>query len=222
MRTVIFDLDGTLADTSGDLIAAANAAFRSLGHGDLLDPAADQRTAFRGGRAMLRLGFSRLGADWSEADVDRGYPVLLQAYEADIDRHTRLYPGVERAVEALRSKGFCVGVCTNKPEGLAETLLTRLGVRSMFASMVGADTYPVRKPDPLPYRKSVELAGGAVERSFLIGDTETDRETARNAGVPSVLVTFGPDGPGVSRMTPEALLDHYDDLPDLAAGLLGD
>lgn len=222
MRTVIFDLDGTLADTSGDLIAAANAAFRAMGHGDMLDPGADQHTAFRGGREMLRLGFKRLGGDWSEEDVDRGYPVLLQAYEADIDRHTRLYPGAEQAVETLRSKGFRVGVCTNKPAGLAETLLRRLGVRDMFGSMVGADTFPVRKPDPLPYRKSVELAGGAVESSFLIGDTETDRATARNAGVASVLVTFGPDGQGVSRMAPEALLDHYDDLPELAARLLGD
>jgi len=219
-RTVIFDLDGTLADTSGDLIAAANACFRGLGHGALLDPVADASTAFRGGRAMLRLGFQRLGMG-GEAEIDREFPNLLAAYEADIDRYTVLYPGCIDAVERLRLAGYAVGICTNKPEGLAETLMTRLGVRDMFASLVGADTLPTRKPDPAPYVAAVERAGGDVARSVLIGDTETDRNTSRAVGVPSVLVTFGPDGRGVEALAPEALLDHYDDLDRVVRGLIG-
>ncbi|MFM7444391.1 MAG: HAD family hydrolase, partial [Tabrizicola sp.] len=122
MRCVVFDLDGTLADTSADLLAAANACFPSA----VLGPE-DALTAFHGGRAMLRLGFSRLGRAWSEADVDAGYPVLLEAYRAGIATHTRLYPGAMEAVEALKGAGFAVSVCTNKPEGLAELLLTELG-----------------------------------------------------------------------------------------------
>lgn len=220
MRTVIFDLDGTLADTSADLIAAANACFRGLGHGDLLDPAADQLTAFHGGRAMLRLGFSRLGTA-DEAVVDAQYPVLLAAYEQGIDRHTRLYPGVVDAVEALLAAGFRTGICTNKPAGLAEILMDRLGVRGLFGSLVGADTLPVRKPDPAPYRLSVERAGGAVARSMLVGDTETDSRTAAAAGVPVALVTFGPEGEGVSRLAPDALLGRFADLPALAERLIG-
>jgi len=220
VRTVIFDLDGTLADTSADLIAAANACFRGLGHGDLLDPAADQLTAFHGGRAMLRLGFSRLGAT-DEAEVDAQYPVLLAAYEQGIDRHTRLYPGVVDAVEALLAAGFRTGICTNKPAGLAELLMDRLGVRGLFGSLVGADTLPVRKPDPAPYLLSVERAGGAVTRSMLVGDTETDSRTAAAAGVPVALVTFGPEGEGVSRLAPDALLGRFADLPALAERLIG-
>lgn len=220
MRTVIFDLDGTLADTSADLIAAANACSRGLGHGDLLDPAADQLTAFHGGRAMLRLGFSRLGAT-DEAEVDAQYPVLLAAYEQGIDRHTRLYPGVVDAVEALLAAGFRTGICTNKPAGLAELLMDRLGVRGLFGSLVGADTLPVRKPDPAPYLLSVERAGGAVTRSMLVGDTETDSRTAAAAGVPVALVTFGPEGEGVSRLAPDALLGRFADLPALAERLIG-
>jgi phosphoglycolate phosphatase len=219
MRTVIFDLDGTLADTSADLIAAANACFRQMGVRARLHPVEDALTAFHGGRAMLRLGLSRLGP-FDESEIDRWYPVLLAAYEDGIDRETRLYPGAVEAVTALRVAGFATGICTNKPAGLAETLVRRLGVRDLFGSLVGADTLPVRKPDPAPYHLSVRQAGGVSARSILIGDTETDRKTATAAGVASVLVTFGPEGDGIARLKPEALLDAYADLPALAARLL--
>jgi len=220
VRTVIFDLDGTLADTSADLIAAANACFRGLGQGDLLDPVGDALTAFHGGRAMLRLGFARLGTV-DEAEVDRQYPILLSAYEDGIDRETRLYPGAVEAVEALRGAGFVTGICTNKPERLAELLVTRLGVRDLFASLIGADTLSVRKPDPAPYRLSVERAGGAVGRSMLVGDTETDRKTGAAAGVPVALATFGPAGRGVADFAPEAVFDAFHELPALADRLIG-
>ena len=219
MRTVIFDLDGTLADTSADLIAAANACFRGMGAGDMLNPVGDALTAFHGGRAMLRLGLSRLGPV-EEAVVDRWYPDLLAAYRDGIDRETRLYPGAVQAVQALRGAGFLTGICTNKPVALADLLLCRLGVRELFGALVGADTLPVRKPDPAPYHLSVREAGGRSDRSILIGDTETDRATATAAGVASVLVTFGPEGAGIARLKPEALLDSYADLPALAERLL--
>lgn len=217
-RTVVFDLDGTLADTSGDLLAAANACFRGMGHGDLLTEA-DTLTAFHGGRAMLRLGFSRLG-DWTEADVDAQYPLLLQAYRQDIDSRTRLYPGAVAAVETLRSQGFAVSICTNKPEALAQLLLQRLGVRDLFGALVGADTLPTRKPDPAPYIAAVERAGGTVARSMLIGDTDTDRKTGLAVGIPVALVTFGPEGHGIARLAPEALLHHFDDLAALAERMI--
>lgn len=219
MRSVIFDLDGTLADTSADLIAAANACFRTLGAGDVLHPVTDALTAFHGGRAMLRLGFSRLG-EVSEAEVDRQYPLLLAAYAEAIDTHTRLYPGAVAAVQALRAAGFACAICTNKPEGLAETLTRRLGIRDLFGALIGADTLPTRKPDAAPYVAAVQRVGGTVARSLLVGDTATDVDTGRVCGVPVVLVTFGPEGRGVARLEPEALLDHFDDLPALAARLL--
>jgi phosphoglycolate phosphatase len=219
MRTVVFDLDGTLADTSADLLAAANAVFRDLGHGDLLG-AGDTLTAFHGGRAMLRLGFSRLGiAD--RAQEDAHYPALLAAYAGAIDTHTRMYPGAVGAVIALRAAGFATAICTNKPEALAVELVRRLGIADLFGALVGADTLPTRKPDAAPYLAAVTRAGGQVGRSMLVGDTETDRKTGLAAKVPVALVTFGPEGQGVARLRPEALLDHFDDLPDLAARLIG-
>lgn len=220
-RAVIFDLDGTLADTSGDLIAAANACFVALGHGAMLDPQGDQLTAFQGGRAMLRLGFERLNGAADETDIDREFPNLLTAYEADIDRHTTLYPGAMAAVGRLHKAGYAVGICTNKPEGLARLLLTRLGILDQFTSLIGADTLPTRKPDPAPFFAAVDGAGGDPARAVLVGDTDTDRKTARAAGVPSILVGFGPEGQGVARLAPEAMLDHYDDLDAIVARLIG-
>ena len=216
MRCVVFDMDGTLADTSADLLAAANACFPRA----VLGPA-DTLTAFHGGRAMLRLGFDRLERVWTEADVDAAYPVLLEAYRGGIATHTRLYPGAMAAVEGLKSAGFAVSICTNKPEGLADLLLTALGVREAFGALVGADTFPVRKPDAVPYRAAVERAGGVVSRSMLVGDTETDAKTGVAAGVPVALVTFGPEGRGVERFQPAALLDRFEDLPGLASRLIG-
>ncbi len=220
MRTVIFDLDGTLADTSGDLIAAANRCFQGLGLGDLLDPVADAATALRGGRAMLTLGFSRVDG-FEDADIDTQYPILLAAYADDIDTHTTLYPGAMDAVATLTSSGYAVGIATNKPEGLAETLMQSLGVRDQFASLIGADTLPVRKPDPAHHFEAVHRAGGDPKRSLLVGDTATDRDTSRNAGVPSILVTFGPGREDVLALDPEATIDHYDQLPAVVARLIG-
>lgn len=218
MGTVIFDLDGTLADTSGDLIGAANACFRGLGLGNLLDPATDAGTALRGGRAMLRLGFSRVDGS-GEADVDGQYQTLLDAYATDIDTHTFMYEGAMDAVEALKSNGFKVGIATNKPEGLAQTLLERLGVRDAFASLVGADTLPVRKPDPEHLFEAVRRAGGDPALCCLVGDTATDRNTALAAGVASILVTFGPSGEDMAALKPEILLDRYEDLPTIVERL---
>lgn len=219
MRTLIFDLDGTLADTSADLIRAANDCFAAGGHGGPLDPARDAGTAFHGGRAMLRLGAARLRLDWDEDAIDAVFPAFLERYEAAIDRETRLYPGVRAALDALRADGVRLGVCTNKPERLAAILLDRLGIADAFGALVGADTLPVRKPDPAPLVASVERAGGNLRRTALVGDTETDARTARAAGVRSVMVTFGPEGAAVARFAPDATLECYADLPAVVEGL---
>lgn len=220
MKTVIFDLDGTLADTSGDLIAAANVCFRGLGLGALLDPATDAGTALRGGRAMLTLGFSRVDG-FGEDDISGQYQVLLDAYAQDIDHHTVMYPGAMDAVEALKSRGYGVGIATNKPQVLAEELMRRLGVRDAFASLVGADTLSVKKPDPEHLFEAARRAGGNPALTCLVGDTATDRNTAKAAGVPSILVTFGPSGEDMAALQPEALLDRYEDLPEIVNLLMG-
>ena len=200
MRSVIFDLDGTLADTSRDLVEAANACFRAERLGDLLDPVTDAGTALRGGRAMLTLGFSRVSG-YGEGDVNRLYPMLLSAYAGAIDRHTVLYPGAMEAVARLSADGYGIGM------------------RASFGALVGADTLPVRKPDPAPLWECVRRLGGDPARTCLVGDSDTDRRTAAAAGCPAILVTFGPEGHRMAGLAPEALIGHFDELPAAVAAL---
>lgn len=219
MRTIVFDLDGTLADTSGDLLAAANACFAHMGHEQVLG-AGDEAVAFTGGRGMLAEGLRRIGHDDPQPIIDRYYPMLLDAYRDAICVQTTLYPGAVRAVQSLRASGQKTAICTNKPEGLARLLLDQLRVTDLFDALVGADTLPTRKPDPAPYIAAVERAGGQLNASCLIGDTQTDRDTALAVGVPCVLVTFGPEGQAIERLAPHGLLHHFDDLPDMVTKLL--
>lgn len=221
MRTVVFDLDGTLADTAGDLIASANAALAALGHPPQLVMGADDATAFAGGRAMLRLAAERLEIADTEGVADAGYQLLLDAYGRDINVHTTLYDGAVAAVDRLRARGDAVGICTNKPEELAVELITRLQLTDRFGALIGADTLSTRKPAPEPLFETISRLGGSPDNAVLIGDTITDRRTAAAAGVPCVLVTFGPTGRAVEKLMPEGLLDHYDDLERVIDQLLG-
>jgi phosphoglycolate phosphatase len=220
MKSAIFDLDGTLADTSGDLIAAANACFVKIGIPPQLDPIADASTAFQGGRAMLKLGFARLGQIPDDSQMQQHYEYLLKSYGENIDHHTFLYAGVVDCLEELSRRGYLLGICTNKPEGLAQTLTKRLGIRNHFAALLGADSLAVRKPDAGHLLGTIKELGGNPSKSVLIGDTITDRNAAKNAWVPCVLVTFGPDGRYVADLEPEGLLDHYNDLPDMLDGMI--
>ena len=217
---VVFDLDGTLADTSNDLLNAANTCFRGLGLGDLLKHPLDSGIALQGGRKMLTVGFQR--AAWSDmTEVDRQYPILLKAYALDIASHTKFYPGALAAVACLRKVGIAVAICTNKPEKLAIQLLEELQAKTIFDAVVGADTLTVMKPNPEPFWEAVDRSGGDRSRCCLVGDTVTDYRTALNAGVPSILVTFGPGGNDIATLGPDALLENFSDLPDLVQNLFG-
>lgn len=215
MKSVIFDLDGTLVDTSGDLVAAANACFVSMGEPPQLDPQKDASTAFLGTLAMLELGFSRLGYMPEAAKMQKYYDDLSDFYGNNIDRHTYLYDGVVDCLDALKARGYLMGICTNKRIKFAEKLTNRMGIRHYFQAVVGADTLPVRKPDAGHLLGTIKALNGNPMKSMMIGDTITDRNAAKNACVPCVLVTFGPDGAKVADLEPEGLLDHFDQLPNM-------
>jgi phosphoglycolate phosphatase len=186
----IFDLDGTLAHTAPDLVGTANDLFTERGFAPMPLSIAETTAGF-GGKALIRAAFAHAGHPVDEREVDALYQPFLDRYAERICDESRLYDGVIDTLDALETQGWIVGVCTNKPEGLARTLLERLDVLHRFAALVGADTLPVRKPDPVALLTTIERCGATAHLSVMIGDTDTDRETARNADIPCIMTRFG-------------------------------
>lgn len=219
MRTVIFDLDGTLVDTAADLVGAMNRLAAEEGLA-ALDPQRHRTTAGAGGKALIRRAMAEAGLPPDPARVDALWPRYLSHYATGIADESRPYPGALACLDRLAAAGWVVGLCTNKPEGLARQLLDRLGMTDRFAAILGADSLPVRKPDPRHLTETVARAGGRLGASVLVGDTVTDRETARAAGVPCILTRFGYAAQPLAVLAPEAVIDHLAEVEAVAARLL--
>ncbi|SNS07131.1 phosphoglycolate phosphatase [Sphingomonas laterariae] len=205
---VAFDLDGTLADTAPDLTAALNHALQALGRPPV--PAEDVRHMVgHGARALLSKGLAATG-EVNEELIERGFPIFLEYYQSHIADHSRPFEGLEAALDALAARGVKLAVCTNKLEGLSRELIDTLGWKDRFVALVGGDTLPVRKPDPAPLFAAIERAGGG--RAAFVGDSITDTDTAKAAGIPCVAVSFGFSDRPADQLGADALIDHFDDL----------
>lgn len=206
--TVAFDLDGTLADTAPDLAAALNHALTALGR-PTVDPESVRDLVGHGAKALLRKGLAASG-EADEGLVARGFPAFLDHYRANICVGTRAYPGLETALDSLAERGAGLAICTNKREWLALPLVEALGWNGRFAAIVGGDTMGVMKPDPLPLVEAIARAGGG--RAAFVGDSITDADTARAAGVPFVAVSFGYSDRPATKLGADAVIDRYEAL----------
>ena len=214
-RTVAFDLDGTLVDTAPDLTDALNHTLAALGRAPI--PAADVRHMVgHGVRALLARGLAASGGV-DEALVERGFPLFLAHYEAHIADRSRPFDGVEAALDALAADGVRLSICTNKREALARALVGALGWDARFAAIVGGDTMGVAKPDPAPLRAAIDRAGGG--EAAYVGDSITDTDTARAAGVPCVALSFGYSDRPAAALGAACVIDHWDALIPALAGL---
>lgn len=205
---VVFDLDGTLADTALDLAGALNHVLENMGR-SAIAPESVRQLVGHGARALLRKGLAVTG-EAGEALVDAGYPAFLDHYAANICQHTRPFERLIQALDGLKRSNARIAVCTNKPEQLTSLLLAELGWQDRFDAVIGGDTLPVKKPDPAPLLAAIEQAGGG--RAVLVGDSITDADTARAAGVPFVAVSFGFSDRPASELGADAVIDHYDEL----------
>jgi phosphoglycolate phosphatase len=207
-EVVAFDLDGTLADTAPDLAAALNHTLAALGHPEV-PPGSVRDLIGHGARALLRRALGASG-EAGEALVERGYPIFLEYYGANLCVGTRAYAELDEALASLAEEGAALALCTNKPEALARRLLGALGWEGRFAAVVGGDTLGVRKPDPAPLLEAVARAGGG--RAVFVGDSITDALTARAASIPFVAVGFGYcEGP-VEALGADAIIQGFGEL----------
>jgi phosphoglycolate phosphatase len=162
-----------------------------------------------GARALLRRGLAASG-EASEALIDAAWPIFIDYYRDHIADGTRAYPGVEAALDRLKAEGAALAVCTNKIEALTLPLLDALGWADRFDAVVGGDTLAMRKPDPAPLREAIARAGGGS--AVLVGDSITDADTARAAGITFVAVSFGYSDRPANKLGADAVIDDYHDL----------
>ncbi len=211
-RSAIFDLDGTLAHTAPDLVGAANDLMAEQG----LPPIAvniAEKTAGFGAKALIRAAFDNAGEAFDEARVDALFQPFLERYAVRIADESHLYEGAIAVLDTLAEDGWLLGICTNKPEGLALELMKALGVLDRFGVLLGADSLPVRKPDPEHLFQTISRIGGNASRAVMIGDTDTDIKTARAAEIPCILTSYGYSHIPVARLKPDAIVDHFSQIP---------
>jgi phosphoglycolate phosphatase len=217
---VVFDLDGTLIDTAPDLVASLNHTISAHG----LTPVTYEDLTHlvgHGARAMIERAFRLRGNPLDEAELPAMMDRFVEHYLANMPGESQPYPGLTASLERLRDTGIMLAVCTNKMESLARPLIDGLKLGGYFAAITGGDTFPVRKPDPAHLTGTVELAGGDIRQTVMVGDSLNDLKVAVNAGVPSIGVPFGYSDVPIQTLDPTVLITHYDQLtPDLVLSLL--
>ncbi|WP_269790031.1 phosphoglycolate phosphatase [Stenotrophomonas sp. Iso1] len=184
---VVFDLDGTLVDSAGDIAEAVNRTLE-----DLSLPRVSEATVRswigEGVRKLVTTALRDAGSDHALDDVMPGF---MRHYNECLLRSPRLYDGVIETLQALQSRGLPMAICTNKPAALVPPLLTHLGIAPFFAHIIGGDSLPQRKPAPEPLQHVAMLLEQSVQECVMVGDSATDLHAANNAGMPIVLVRYG-------------------------------
>lgn len=217
---IAFDLDGTLVDTAPDLIGTLNWLLAQDGVAPL--PLDEARPFIgRGARWMIERGYHAAGVMLEAGSVQPLFDRFIQRYNAHIADESQPFPGVVRALEALKGRGAKLAVCTNKLTGLSVNLLEALDMARLFDAVVGADAAPAAKPDPRHLEAAIVAAGGSTDRAILVGDAATDAGAARAARVPLILVSFGYTETPAAELEPDILIDHFDELPGACVRLLG-
>lgn len=217
--TIVFDLDGTLIDTAPDLTAALNHVLVREGRPAL--PQDEVRNLVgHGARALIERGMAMDGSKPSEPDLQRMLKQFLTYYGDNIANQSALFPGVIATLDHFRTLDARLGVCTNKPTGLSRALFTALDMHRHFEAVLGSDSLPVRKPDPLHLTETIRQAGGDPARAVMVGDSATDVDTARAANIPVVAVSFGYSLTPVHELGADVVIDTFDALSEVVPRLL--
>lgn len=213
----IFDLDGTLVDTAPDLMATTNTLLSREGR-RAVDDREMRRLVGRGARNLISEAFKLTGGAVDPARLEDLYDAFLKDYESHIADASRPYPGVVETLEALQRDGVRMGVLTNKPHGPSTLLLTALGLNQFFGAVFGGGKRPWLKPDPRLFSEIVAELGGTG--AVMVGDSITDVETARAAGVPVILMSYGYTPEPAATLGADLVLDDFREVPVAAAKLL--
>jgi phosphoglycolate phosphatase len=204
----VFDLDGTLIDSTGDLAEAVNRTLARLAPGTAgLDRSVVRRLVGNGARVLVERSLREAGVT---AAVDDALAIFQDCYRSCLLDTTRLYPGVAEGIALL--DGRTLAVLTNKSGDMSRTILAGLGIADRFARIYGGSDLPAPKPDPAGLRLVMRDLGATPEETAMVGDLPVDVQTARTAGVWTVGVTYGFDPVGLSQSGPDRLVNDLREL----------
>lgn len=218
---LLFDLDGTLADTHKDLHATMNVILQRYGCPSV-ETDRVRHMIGGGARAILQRGFSVHNFAVSSTQLDEATEQFVDYYDQHIDDFTTIFDGVRDILNMAKACDMRLAVITNKRESLAAKLLFRLDLHQYFDLLIGGDTLASRKPDPLPITTALARLGVEAPHAVMLGDSEADTESARRANVACICVSFGYRRVSLEELGADAIIDAYSDLPAALARLKGD
>jgi len=209
---VVFDLDGTLIDTAPDLHAATNHALVLAGRETItLDQC--RELIGEGLKRLIEKGLEVTGTPIEGKQLDGLVAAAFAHYAGHLTDNSKIYDGVIEVLEALTAADVPLAVCTNKPAGFSNRILAELGLAPYFQSVVGGDSFPVRKPDPAHLLGALAPFGVAAKDAIMVGDSKTDVAASRNAGVPVVVVSYGYTQIPAVDLEADAVVDSFLELP---------
>jgi phosphoglycolate phosphatase len=207
IRSLVFDLDGTLIDSKLDLALAVNATLAAAGRAEL----PHDRIFGYVGKGALRLVERALGDGATPQELERAHEFFLAYYRAHMLDNTILYPGVRECLEALANRPMAV--LTNKPWRFSREILEGLGIARYFREIYGGNSFETKKPDPFGMLAILAAFHVKPNQSMLVGDSDVDVLTARNSGAWACGVTYGIGLESLKACPPDILLDTLADLP---------
>jgi phosphoglycolate phosphatase len=193
--TVLFDLDGTLVDTAPDLMRAHNHVMKKFGYPtkstDEIRNLVGQGAGAMLGRSIWGQAKKEFGKVQNEKIKKEMIDAFVDYYGKNIINESTLINGVKEFLKWCKEKNISMAVCTNKQEHLAIDLLKKIGIYDYFEYVAGSNTFDYCKPDPRHLTNVIEILGGEIKRSIMIGDSETDANAGKNAGIPVILLEDG-------------------------------
>jgi len=211
LKAIVFDLDGTLADTAADIREALVRALATEG----LPPVdlASVRLMIGGGPRLLVIrALDRIGVDDDDERVSRLTEYFHAEYLEQRNELSQLFDGVDEGLERMNSAGLKLGVCSNKPDDLCRLIVDNFDLGDKLDAIIGSGAGLPKKPDPAPLLHVIEKLGATPANTLYVGDSETDVRTARAAGVPVALVTYGYTVRHAGQLGADVVVDSITEL----------
>ena len=224
--TILFDLDGTLVNTAPDLMHAHNFVMKKYGYQErkLSDI---RKLAGRGSKVMLTRSINDFGKSSKKIDktddkIEKMTKEFVDYYSNNILAESTLKDGVINFLEWCKKKSILMGVCTNKQEHLSIDLLKKIKIYNFFDYVAGGNTFDYNKPDPRHLTSTIEIMGGNYKKSLMIGDSETDSNSAKAANIPFVLIKDGYTEKKIDEIYHDHLSEDFIDLEKIVKKYIND